>query len=145
MCASPFLCRCVFYPNTRLHCCFLLAGENPIHSGDGVHCAVSLLEVVCDAKALQSGVLDQEGLGNAASCYDFIYSWPISGVSSIELVFYTNISFLYFLSLSLCSHVSLLVFCNHVPSLEPSQCVGSSSPDNMWGQELESRKHCTLQ
>lgn len=59
----------------------------------------------------------------------------------IELVFYKNISFLYFLSLVLCSHGPPLVFCNCAPSCEPSQHVGLS-PDNMgevsiWSQSVD--------
>ena len=51
LCTSPLPHCCVFYANTRLHCCFLLPGENPIHGGDGGSCAFSLLEMVCGAKA----------------------------------------------------------------------------------------------
>ena len=45
-CVPPFLCCCVFYTNTRLHCCLLLSGENPIHTGDGIGCAFRLLDMV---------------------------------------------------------------------------------------------------
>lgn len=66
-----------------------------------------------------------KGLGDAAVCCDFIYSWPVvSGVSSAELLLCQNVSSLYLVSLALCPHLPLLVFLNCAPSAEPSQHMG---------------------
>lgn len=63
-----------------------------------------------------------KGLGDAAVCCDFIYSWPVvSGVSSAELLLCQNVSSLYLVSFALCPHLPLLVFLNCAPSTEPSQ------------------------
>ena len=102
----PFSAVVVFCTNTTLHCCFLLSGENPIHNGDGVGCTFRLLEMVYGARALQSKVLGQNGLGNAALCYDFIYPWPVV-VSLLPL------------PCSLFPHASLVLL-----YLEPSQHIG---------------------